>query len=73
VEADETRVHEIVRRTSFKEMKDNPVTNYKHWDGYGIRDPHFQEFMRKGERSRRSRLFMLRTGQCGHNLRKLHR
>ena len=38
--------------TSFDSMKENPLTNYEHWDILGLRNPGEHKFMRKGKRIR---------------------
>ena len=35
--------------TSFETMKNDPRTNYEHWDTFGLRNKNETKFMRKGE------------------------
>ena len=42
------QVERIARKTSFKKMKENPNSNYEHWNELGIRNKDEAEFMRKG-------------------------
>ena len=47
-EITDKRINLIAQKTSFLAMKENPSTNYNHWDIYGLRDPKESRFMRKG-------------------------
>ena len=41
-------VDTIVSATSFASMSANPLTNYEHWDEWGIRIKGRTKFMRRG-------------------------
>lgn len=48
-EISEEDVREVVYRTSFDKMKDNPKANYSWLDEAGVRDDNEAQFMRKGK------------------------
>ena len=49
IKTSEELLTKIEKETSFDKMKSNPVTNYQHWDEWGLRNPEESEFMRKGQ------------------------
>ncbi len=49
----EEEVETISEATTFEAMRKNPLTNYSHWDTWGLRAPgkgRATEFYRKGRR-----------------------
>lgn len=49
VPVDEEMLEDLAEQTSFEAMKENPATNYSHWDKYGLRKKSESPFMRKGQ------------------------
>ena len=46
---DDEEIEAITKLTSFETMKNDPRTNYEHWDTFGLRNKNETKFMRKGE------------------------
>ena len=48
LELQQEELERVAEITSFNSMKENPRTNYQHWDNLGLRDKNETTFMRKG-------------------------
>ena len=47
-ELEESEIEAIQKLTTFEAMKNDPRTNYEHWDAFGIRNANESKFMRAG-------------------------